>query len=111
MKFKRPKDTDRISWTKHAIEKMQYYQLSESRLKRLLNNPRRKELGIASGTMAIMQPASSKHTSEIWLMYQNLKGGKIKIITAWRYPGKSPIRGPIPIPQEILEELGEVNNK
>ncbi len=115
--FKPPKDTDRMSWTKHAIEKMRYYQLSESRLKRILNNPERKELGIASGTVAVMQPASSsrlqrgKPTTEIWLMYQNLKRGKIRIITAWRYPGKSPIQGPIPIPQEILEELGEINNK
>lgn len=97
-----------ILWTKHSKSKMQYYRLSESRLKRVLNNPKRKELGIASGTVAVMQPTGSKkHPTEIWLMYQNLKGGKMRIITAWRYPGKSPIRGPIPIPKEILEELGE----
>lgn len=108
MRFRAPKNTDRISWTKHAIEKMHYYRLSETRLKRVLNNPKRKELGIAPGTVAVMQPTGSKkHSTEIWLMYQNLKGGKIRIITAWRYPGKSPIRGPIPIPEEILEELGE----
>lgn len=120
MRFKPPKNTDRISWTKHAIRKMQYYQLSETRLKRVLNNPKRKELGIAPGTVAVMQPASTRSrsstrggpakkewNSEIWLMYQNLKEGKLRIITAWRYPGKSPIRGPIPIPEEILEELGE----
>lgn len=106
MRFKMPKNTDRISWTNHAIRKMQHYQLSENRLKRVLNNPKRKELGIAPGTVAVMQPANSRHSSEIWLMYQIVKS-KIKIITAWRYPGKSPIRGPIPIPLEILEELGE----
>lgn len=96
-----------ILWTKHAIGKMNYYRLSESRLKRVLNNPKRKELGIAPNTIALMQPANSKHISEIWLMYQNLKEGRIRIVTAWRYPGKSPIRGPIPIPEEILKELGE----
>ena len=115
MRFKLPKNTDRISWTNHAIRKMQYYQLSEARLKRVLNNPKRKELGIAPGTVAVMQPANSKHTSEIWLMYQivksKVKSSKLKVITAWRYPGKSPIRGPIPIPEEILEELGESISK
>jgi len=110
-----------ILWTKHAKEKMRFYRLSEARLKRVLRNPKRKELGIAEGTIAIMQPTTSRHTSEIWLMYQLVKSKvpglakrsgagknqKPKIISAWRYPGKSPIRGPIPIPREILEELGE----
>lgn len=104
-----------ILWTKHSIQKMRFYRLSEARLKRVLNNPKRKELGVAPGTAAVMQPAGTKkHPTEIWLMYQikpktkNQKS-KIKIISAWRYPGKSPIRGPIPIPEEILEELGEIN--
>lgn len=115
-----PKNTERISWTNHAVRKMQYYQLSENRLKRVLNNSKRKELGIAPGTIAVMQPANSKHTSEIWLMYQRISSKsqipnfkpmeKMRIITAWRYPGKSPIHGPIPIPPEILEELGEEIN-
>lgn len=91
-----------LVWTNHSKKKMKYYQLSESRVKRVINNPKRKELGIAPGTIAVMQPVSPKHTSEIWVMYQ-----KNKIITAWRYPGKSPIREPIPIPEEILKELGE----
>lgn len=96
-------------WTKHAKRKMKYYRLSESRVKRVLNNPKRKEIGIAPGTIAMMQPAGSKkHPTEIWLMYQ-IKQNKIKIITAWRYPGRSPIRGPVPIPEEILQEL-EKNN-
>ena len=111
MEFKIPKNTEKISWTNHSIQKMRYYGLSEARLKRVLNNPKRKELGIAPGTMALMQPTGSKkHPTEIWLMYQNLKKRKIRMITAWRYPAKSPIRGPIPIPPEILEELGEINN-
>jgi len=110
MKFKIPKNTGRIQWTNHSTEKMRYYGLSEARIKRVINNPKRKELGVAPGTVAVMQPNSSRHTYEIWTMYQNLKKGKIRIITAWRYPGKSPIRGPIPIPVEILEELGELSN-
>jgi len=32
--------------------------------------------------------------------------GRIKIITAWRYPGKSPARDPVP--QEILEEIRRI---
>jgi len=107
-----------ISWTNHSQRKMKYYHLSEQRLKRVLNNPKRKELGIAPGTIAVMQPTGSKkHPTEIWLMYQivknskfEIRNSKLRIITAWRYPGKSPIRGPIPIPVEILEELGELNN-
>jgi len=98
-----------FSWTNHSKRKMKYYQLSESRVKRVINNPIRKEIGVAPGTIAVMQPNSSKHSYEIWSMYQNIKGGKIKVITAWRYPGKSPIRGPIPIPLEILEELEKEN--
>lgn len=98
-----------FSWTNHSKRKMKYYQLSESRVKRVINNPIRKEIGVAPGTIAVMQPNSSKHSYEIWSMYQNIKGGKTKVITAWRYPGKSPIRGPIPIPLEILEELEKEN--
>ena len=30
---------------------------------------------------------------------------KKKIITAWRYPGISPIGEPIPIPDDILAEI------
>jgi len=98
-----------FSWTNHSKRKMKYYQLSESRVKRVINNPIRKEIGVAPGTIAVMQPNNSKHSYEIWSMYQNIKGGKTKVITAWRYPGKSPIRGPIPIPLEILEELEKEN--
>src|SRR4030042_4224867 len=98
MKLKTPKNTDRIRWTNHSIEKMRYYGLSEARIKRVINNPKRKEMGIAPGTIAVMQPNSSRHTSEFWVMYQIIKNSKfeirnskLRIITAWRYPGKSPI--------------------
>lgn len=111
MNFKIPKNTDKFSWTNHSTRKMMQYQLSEARVKRVMNNPKRKELGIAPGTIAVMQPNSSKHSYEIWVMYQVLKNSKFRVITAWKYPGKSPVRGQIPIPLEILEELGELINE
>jgi hypothetical protein len=90
----------------HSIAKMKQYGLSENRVKRVINNPKRKEVGIAPGTIAVMQPNSSKHSYEFWAMYQ-IRGKRIRIITAWKYPGKSPINGTIPIPLDILEELGD----
>jgi len=104
MFFKGPKDTKEIYWTKHIKEKMRYYRLSEGLLRRILRNPKRREKGIAPRTVALMQPGNAKKPSEIWLMYQ-LVGRKKKMISAWRYPGISPIGEPIPIPEDILEEL------
>jgi len=115
MLLKTPKNTERFEWTMHSASKMKQYSLSENRVKRVINNPKRKEVGIAPGTIAVMQPNSSRHAYEFWAMYKTLKGGlpagrqgKIRIITAWKYPGRSPVKGPIPIPPEILEELGEI---
>lgn len=112
MRFKKPQNTDNIAWTKHSIEKMQFYNLSENRLKRALRNPNRKEEGVAPGTLAIMQrTGSKKHPTEIWIMYQIIKSKtqsqKLKVISAWRYPGISPADKKIPIPEDILEELGK----
>jgi len=116
--FKEPKNTEKISWTKHVKGKMNFYQLGEGRLKRLLNNPKRIEKGIAPRTIAIMQPAGTKkHPTEIWLMYQKInqrakiKDQKIRIISAWRYPGISPIHEPPPIPEDVLEDLKEYGYK
>ena len=113
MRFIRPKNSDKIFWTKHALEKMRFYNLSENRLKRVLRNPSRKEEGIAPETLAVMQRAGSKkHPTEIWLMYQiiksKVKNQKLKVISAWRYPGISPKDKEIPIPQDILEELNKI---
>lgn len=79
-----------------------------------MRNHKRSENGIAEGTIAVMQPSSAKAPAgkawkeEIWVMYQASskrgKGRKI-VITAWRYPGVSPVRDEIPIPIDILEEL------
>ncbi len=90
----------------HVKEKMRYYGLSESRLKRVINHPSRSEKGVAPNTLAVMQPITkqSKTTQEIWVMYQD-KNTQRTIITAWRYPGKSPVRETIPIPGDIRDEL------
>ncbi len=117
--MKSPKNDNKYFWTNHVFEKMQYYGLSESRIKRIIRFPKRVEEGIVEDTIAVMQPAETKRYQEIWVMYKlqksnvkskneklaNLLGldKKIKIITAWRYPGKSPERDPIP--QEIIQEI------
>ncbi len=106
-----------LYWTQHAKSKMRQYRLSKSRILRVLYRPSRTEKGIAPETIAVMQPASNpithtnmrygakrKKVGEIWLMYQDTQKMR-KIITAWRYPGKSPIGEKIPIPEDIRLEL------
>lgn len=123
--FKLPKNTDKISWTKHSIEKMKFYGLSPQRVLRILKSPARCEEAVAPGCVACMQTVGNKRKTEIWMMYTNNRQQttnnkqpiinnvtqtfrsekKKKIITAWRYPGVSPVRGKIPIPEDILEEV------
>ncbi len=136
-----------ILWTQHAQVKMRHYRLTESRVKRIIRHPARREEGILEGAVACMQPADGKQYSEIWAMFV-LSSGRaseklrrdppsrgssrvglapptyvgdhgrstsqrfqkhdprlkcIKVITAWRYPGKSPERDPIP--SEVLKEI------
>lgn len=99
-------------WTIHARLKMKYYGLSEGRIIRIIRFPARTEEGIVPKTVAVMQPAGGKRYTEIWAMYKLAKSyakskvknvKSIKIITAWRYPGKSPARDPIPA--EVLKEI------
>ena len=100
MRLKGPKP---LHWTKHARWKMRLSGLSEQRVKRVLNAPKRVEEGIAPKTVAYMQPATgAKRPSEIWAMVADTPQRRT-IVTAWRYPGKSPVRNPIP--QEVLEEI------
>ena len=113
MRFKAPKNNERFSWTNHVVEKMLFYGLSEQRIKRVINRPDRVEEGIAPNTSACMQVAGSqKHRQEIWVMHQAVnsklkaKSSKLKIISAWRYPGKSPAKNPIPA--EILAEIKDL---
>ncbi len=128
MEFKFPKNDDKYFWTNHVGRKMMFYGLSADRIKRVMRSPQRSENGIAEGTIAVMQPTGSKtKPTEIWVMYAvskksrtlSLSKGKSLdklgmigqkanqkiIITAWRYPGVSPVRDEIPIPVDILEEL------
>lgn len=92
-----------LHWTSHSKYKMRFYGLSESRLKRVISYPKRVEEGIAPDTIAMMQSAGSeKHPYEIWLMIQEEKKRR-KIISAWRYPGKT--KPGQPLPEEILKEM------
>lgn len=116
---------DNFYWTEHAKIKLRQYRLSEARVKRVLRFPKRREVGVAPETVAGMQPAGSKqHPYEIWVMWEEkikkrkekgkieernflkknfLDKNKIKIISVWKYPGKSPVREPPPIPEEVWE--------
>jgi len=98
-----------MEWTQHVVRKMMYYGISEGLIRRVIKKPARREEGIAPKTVAAMQPAGSRQQKEVWVMYQK-KSPKAKtiVISAWRYPGKSPVRGPLPIPDDILAELPEL---
>ena len=90
-------------WTRHSRGKMRFYGLSEARVKRVINSPKRIEEGIAPKTIAMMQSAGSKKNPyEIWVMIQEDKRRR-KIISAWRYPGIT--KPGDPLPEEILKEL------
>ena len=125
--FNRPKNDANYHWTNHVMRKTVFYGLSAERIKRVIRNPERSEKGIAPDTIAVMQSAGNgRGHYEVWVMYaaakprvqsakfkaqnqnqnQNIVSRKI-IITAWRYPGTSPVREAIPIPTNILEELRE----
>ncbi len=107
MKFNYPKNDAKYHWTQHVAMKMMFYGLTPDRVKRVIRNPKRSENGVAENTIAVMQPSTNiKKPTEVWVMYQK-RGTKKIIITAWRYPGISPIRDQIPIPADILAELKE----
>ncbi len=108
-----------IEFTAHARYKMSQYGLSEQKVKGVIRNPKRTEKGIAPKTAAVMQAVSPKVVEgketwkqELWVMYVKKKTKTIaglppkevlRIISAWRYPGISPKRSPIP--EEIWQEL------
>ena len=131
MRFKEPKNTERVKWTQHVKEKMMFYGLSETKIRYVLRRPDRIEEGIALRTTAVMQKTGSKkNPSEIWVMYQRKaksekrkvkskearfkaqiikleREEKIIVISAWRYPGISP-QGPPPIPEDIIQEISQL---
>lgn len=114
-------------FTRHAQYKMKQYGLSEQRVRSVIRSPRRREEAIVPKMIAVMQPVSPKKINgketwkqEIWVMIvaqvksqklkvksdkqkMSLEPAQIKIISAWRYPGVSPKRNPIP--DDILREL------
>jgi len=75
----------KIFFTKRCQERMKYYKISESRVKRIVNSPERKEKGIIKGTIAMVQTVGKKEKTEIWVLCQKRKN-KIKVISVWRYP-------------------------
>lgn len=110
LKMSQQKFTEKILWTNHARDKMRYYRLTESRIKRIIRRPARVEEGILEGAVAAMQPAEGRRYSEIWVLYVSIKfkteNLKLKIISAWRYPGRAPERDPVPV--EILREIRNI---
>lgn len=107
MFLKLPKDNNEIYWTRHVKGKMRQYHFSEKRVLNILRKPNRKEEGIAPGTIAQMQiSGTKKHPAEAWIMFQVLKRPKgFKIISAWRYPGRTPAGQRPVIPEDILQDL------
>lgn len=94
-----------LEWTFHAKAKMQYYKLSEGRVRRVIKSALRIEEGIAEGTIALMQPQGrGKSEHEIWVMVRDVDN-KRRVISAWRYPGRT-VPGE-PLPEEILKEFSD----
>jgi hypothetical protein len=88
---------------------MQFYGLTPSRVLRVVRAPERTEEGVVEGTVAGMHKAGTKAKPwEVWSMWRTegrAMESKTIIITAWRYPGTSPIRSAAPIPAGLLSEL------
>lgn len=94
-----------IVWTKHAKKKRRYYHLSKTKIERLLYNFKRKEKGIAPETIAVMKRIKKKgREMEVWMMYEEVEE-KIKIISAWIYPGTTEKDESVYIPSDVFKEL------
>ena len=104
---------EKFFWTTHSKHKMRQYQFSERRVLGIIRKPARKEEGIAPGTIASMQvTGTKKHPTEAWAMYLVLKKPRgLKVISTWRYPGRTPEGSRPEIPQDVMEELYKVINK
>jgi hypothetical protein len=107
MLLKSSEGQGKIAWTQHSKSKLRQYRFSEKRVLRIFRRPDRVEEGIAEGTVAAMQiTGTKKHPTEAWIMYVILKRPKgIKVISAWRYPGRTPAGERPVIPQDTLDEL------
>ena len=87
---------------------MRQYQLSESRVRRILHAPHRTEKGIVEGTNACMQRSRCKNPYELWVMYIEGKEER-KIISTWRYPGITEPREELP--SNVRTSLEEIIEK
>ena len=120
MLYKEVKNDRKYFWTSHSKYKLVQYGLGPSVIKRVIRRPDRVEEGIAPETVAVMKDRSTKsQEKEVWVMYQrevksknlkvksedNFSTGRIKIISAWIYPGKTKKGKEIFIPDDVLEEL------
>lgn len=93
-----------LRWTLHSKDKMRQYRLSEGRVRRILHSPHRVEEGIAEGTVAMMQRSTGKNPYELWVMVVD-EPHQRKVISAWRYPGVTEPRAPLPYAvRSALEE-------
>lgn len=121
MFLKLPENKKEIFWTKHSKKKMRQYRFSEKRVLNILRKPDRREEGIAFGTFADMQiTGTKKYPTEAWVMYLILKrppkqsklatgqAKGIKIISAWRYPGRTPEGEKPIIPDDVLWDLENI---
>jgi len=132
MQWKSPKNTREFYWTNHVAFKMMCYGLSAQKVLSVIKKSVRKEEGIVKNTIAVMQPVNPKILNgkkiwkqEVWVMYQGkvksqrskvksefkntkyqILNAKYKIISAWRYPGVSPQKNPIP--SDILDEIEDM---
>lgn len=119
---------NKYHWTNHVFQKMRYYKISPSRVRQIIKAPNRVEESIVPGTIAAMKKFSKNAKEEFWVMYKvqgpdvrsqksEVQNSRIQhptsnpsppivIITAWRYPGKSPKRNPIP--PNILQEVRNI---
>ncbi len=74
LRFRFPRDDSRFRWTNHIKNKMLFYGLAEGRVRRVVQSPKRREKGIAPGTIAVMQRNDrGKKKEEIWVMYCSLR--------------------------------------
>ncbi|MDZ7611312.1 MAG: hypothetical protein U5L10_00960 [Candidatus Moranbacteria bacterium] len=105
MQIKIPQDDYKYLWTRHVVGKIFQYGITPNRVKRIINNPQRREEGIAPSTVAVMQKKSKKEDKgELWVMYQTV-GGKKRVISTWVYPGVTPKGKEIFVPDEVWMEI------
>ena len=110
--FRFPRNDSKLLWTNHIVAKMRYYGISEQKIKNIVRSPERKEDGVAPKTVAVMNAVKSKSKPhEIWVMYQPAspksknQSSKLILISAWRYPGRSPVGKKIEIPEDVLADI------